>query len=85
MKRVDLAKIKALRKEMGISLEEMARKLGYESPNGYYYLEVGRGKISAEMLAMIAEIQGVTIEELFFEDKVTDMATLVDQEEKEVG
>lgn len=43
MKRVDLEKIKSLRKCIGLSLEEMASILGYESLNGYYYLEVGRG------------------------------------------
>lgn len=75
LKKVDLEKIKFLRKEKGISLEEMARKLGYESPNGYYYLETGRGKFPAETLAKVAAILGVTIEALFFEDKLTKMAT----------
>lgn len=64
-----------LRKEKGISLEQMARKLGYESQNGYYYLEIGRGKISAEMLAQIAQILQVDINDLFFEKKLAKMVS----------
>lgn len=73
MKKVDLEKIKGLRKIARLSLEEMAVQLGYESANGYYYLEVGRGKFPAETLAKVSVIFGVTIEELFFEDGVTEM------------
>ncbi|MES1046349.1 helix-turn-helix transcriptional regulator [Heyndrickxia oleronia] len=74
MKKVDLEKIKALRKKAGLSLEEMARLLGYESQNGYYYLEIGRGKFPAETLAKVADILEVSINELFFENKITKMA-----------
>lgn len=76
MKKVDLEKIKVLRKNAGLSLEEMAVQLGYESANGYYYLEIGRGKFPAETLAKVAQIFGVTIEELFFEEKITDSVIL---------
>ncbi|MNV93926.1 Helix-turn-helix domain protein [compost metagenome] len=75
VKKVDLDKIKGLRKNQGLSLEEMAFQLGYESANGYYYLEIGRGKFPAETLAKVANIFRVTIEELFFEEEITDMAT----------
>jgi transcriptional regulator with XRE-family HTH domain len=75
LKKVDLDKIKQLRKEKGISLEQMAYKLGYVSQNGYYYLEIGRGKISAEMLAQIAQFLKVDINELFFEEKLAKMAS----------
>lgn len=50
-----------------MSLEEMSSKLGYQSPNGYYYLETGRSKIKAETLAKAATILHVPIEELFLE------------------
>jgi transcriptional regulator with XRE-family HTH domain len=75
LRKVDLAKIKQLRKKFGYSLEEMARILGYESVNGYYYLEIGRGKFSAEMLAKVADIFSISIEELFFVENVTELAT----------
>ncbi|MEK3864056.1 helix-turn-helix transcriptional regulator [Paenibacillus sp. FSL H7-0716] len=81
MKKVDLEKIKVLRKNAGLSLEEMAVQLGYESANGYYYLEIGRGKFPAETLAKVAQIFGVTIEELFFEEKITDSVILGEERE----
>lgn len=74
VKKVDLEKIKKLRINAGLTLEEMSKKLGYESANGYYYLEKGRGTFSAEKLAMVADILGVDIRSLFFEDKVANMA-----------
>jgi transcriptional regulator with XRE-family HTH domain len=64
--KVNLTKIKALRKKNSISLEEMSRKLGYESINGYYYLEIGRSKFPAETLAKTAVILNVDLNELFF-------------------
>ncbi|WP_117017115.1 helix-turn-helix domain-containing protein [Aeribacillus pallidus] len=73
-KKVDLNKIKTLRKKAGFSLEEMAKLLGYESQNGYYYLEIGRSKFPAETLAKVADILEVPINELFFEDKFAELA-----------
>jgi transcriptional regulator with XRE-family HTH domain len=66
IKKVDLLKIKVLRKQLNLSLDEMAKLLGYESANGYYYLEIGRGKFPAETLAKVADILKVPITELFF-------------------
>jgi DNA-binding XRE family transcriptional regulator len=73
-KKVNLDKIKALRKREGYSLEDMAKMLGYESPNGYYYLEIGRGRFPAETLAKVADIFNVPIEDLFFENDVAKSA-----------
>jgi transcriptional regulator with XRE-family HTH domain len=75
-KKVNLNKIKQLRKDQSISLEEMARYLGYESPNGYYYLEIGRSKFPAETLATVATILHVSIEQLFFEQKFAKPANV---------
>lgn len=72
--KVDLEKIKSLRKKCGLSLDEMARLLGYESANGYYYLETGRGKFPAETLAKVASLFNVKINELFFEVNIAEMA-----------
>lgn len=64
-KKVDLEKIKHMRRRAHLTLEDMAGKLGYESLNGYYYLEKGRSKFPAETLSAVAEILDVSIEELF--------------------
>jgi transcriptional regulator with XRE-family HTH domain len=64
---VDLAKLKKIR-ESQMSLREMARQIGYQSANGYFYLESGRSKISAEMLAKVATVLNQPIE-TFFTDR----------------
>lgn len=74
VKKVDLEKIKYLRRKSGFSLDEMSKSLGYESPNGYYYLEVGRGKFSAEALAIVADILKTPIDSLFFEHEIAKKA-----------
>lgn len=72
--KVDLEKIKRLRKEANISLEKMSELLGYDSPNGYYYLETGRIKFPADKLAIVANALKIPIDQLFFDDKVAKMA-----------
>ncbi|MBN8249985.1 helix-turn-helix domain-containing protein [Priestia flexa] len=66
--KVNLSKIKELRKQNKISLEEMSKILGYESINGYYSLETGRVKYPAETLAKTAKLFQVCISDLFFEE-----------------
>ncbi len=87
MRKVDLEKIKLLRKKQNLSIDEMSKRLGYESQNGYYYLEIGRGKFTAEMLAKVADILDVNINALFFVQNVAKSATLEQNNisEKEVG
>ncbi|WP_010631365.1 helix-turn-helix domain-containing protein [Sporolactobacillus vineae] len=71
MLKVDLKKLKLLRKNR-MSLEEMSTRLGYDSPNGYYYLESGRSKIPADVLAKVSVILDVPIQELFIDDENQD-------------
>jgi transcriptional regulator with XRE-family HTH domain len=77
VKKVDLGKIKRIRKKLNFSVEEMSKKLGYKTINGYYYLEIGRNKFSAETLAMVADIFDVPIADLFFEDDIAKMAKVI--------
>jgi transcriptional regulator with XRE-family HTH domain len=74
MLKVDIEKIKMLRKNANISLEKMSELLGYDSINGYYYLETGRIKFPADRLALVSKILNTPIEKLFFEDEITKMA-----------
>ncbi|HET7628150.1 MAG TPA: helix-turn-helix transcriptional regulator [Bacillales bacterium] len=66
-KKVDLKKIKQLRLKEELTLADIAYAIGYDSPNGYYYLERGRSQFTAEKLAEIADLFGVPIDELFVE------------------
>jgi transcriptional regulator with XRE-family HTH domain len=72
--KVDTDKIKTLRKEANLSVDKMSELLGYDSPNGYYYLETGRIKFPAEKLALVAHILKVPYESLFFEENLAKMA-----------
>lgn len=72
--KIDLEKIKRLRKAKGISLEDMASALGYKSPTGYYYLEIGRCAIDANHLPIIAQMVGISdIRELYAATQSTKM------------
>ncbi|MFT8361880.1 MAG: helix-turn-helix transcriptional regulator [Sporolactobacillus sp.] len=67
---LNLERLKQYRKAQ-MTLSEMSARLGFKSQNGYYYLETGRNKLSAEMLAKIADILGKSIQDFF--DEVPDV------------
>ncbi len=67
-KKVDLNKIRLLRKQKKLSLQDMSDILGYKTPNGYYYLEVGRCVFPADKLAKVADTLDICMNDLFFED-----------------
>ncbi|KAA0560740.1 helix-turn-helix transcriptional regulator [Bacillus sp. CH30_1T] len=71
-KLLNLEKIKTLRIKQNFTIDDMSRALGYEGYNAYYYKENGKRKISAEEIAIIAKVLNVPIEELFFENKITN-------------
>lgn len=64
-KPVDLEKLKFLREKNGLSITEVSKYLGYKTPNGYLYLESGKCAIKAETLPLLAELFGVSINELY--------------------
>lgn len=68
MPRLNLELIRQLRKDKGLTQDDMARKLGYHSALGYHYLEKGRCKVSADQLAVIASTLNVTIDSLYVLD-----------------
>lgn len=65
MPKVDLEKIKRLRLEKGLTQKKMADYLGYESDVSYMRLEKGARQIRADQIALIAEVLGVPLEDLF--------------------
>jgi len=57
--KIDLKKIKKLRKQKGITQDVMAAYLGYKTATGYHYLESGKRAIDADRLFIIAHTLGV--------------------------
>ncbi len=68
--KVDLNKLRRYRKEKGISLTFMSKKLGYKHASGYANIEYGINNLSLEKAATIAKILGVDINDLFFDEKL---------------
>ncbi len=65
MDKVDLKKIKELRKAKGLTQENLAKTLGYRSAIGYHYLESGRCRIKADQIVVISKELGVEVKALF--------------------
>ncbi|WP_100066013.1 helix-turn-helix transcriptional regulator [Miniphocaeibacter massiliensis] len=63
---VSTKRLKKKRVELGISQEEMAKKLGYNGKSGYSMLENGHVSISLDKAKAIANILNSSIEEIFF-------------------
>jgi|GEM_PF-4165819 len=57
-------KIRAIRKEKGISQREMARRL-YKSPSAYSRMESGKVKIDVEELTAILDVLEIPLEKVF--------------------
>lgn len=66
---VDLAKIKYLRKQKGLTQKELARLLGYKSQVGYHYIESGKHQMKIHQLATLADLLGVKLEDLIIRDQ----------------
>lgn len=63
-----------MRETNGLTLAQVAERLGYKSSVGYWYIENGLRQAKAEHVAALAQLFSVSIEELFY-SKVTDSAT----------
>lgn len=55
--------LRDIRKQKGVTQEEMARELGYKSKSSYCNLELGTTKISTEVANQIAILLEMTPEE----------------------
>ena len=66
-RKVDVEKIRRIRKSKRLTMTDMSERLGYESPTGYAHLEHGNARFPAAMLAEVADILEVSMEELMME------------------
>lgn len=60
--------LKNLRNQIGYSHEVMSKALGYQSAHGYFYLESGRSRVTAEQLFMLSKLFKVPMEDFFESD-----------------
>lgn len=63
-------RLRKARKDKGISMTYMAKKLGYRTVSGYANIELGYNKMSLEKAKDIADILGIDMDELFFKEKL---------------
>ncbi len=67
--------LKKIREKTGTTQDEMAELLGYRHKSGYSKLENGDRKISIEQAKIISDFFNMSIEEIFFIDKVNKLTT----------
>ncbi|MCP1355521.1 helix-turn-helix transcriptional regulator [Aneurinibacillus migulanus] len=65
-------RIKKLRLEKGITQTYLSKKLGYKSPSILSEIEAGKKGLDADKVPLIAEVLGVPVNVLFFEEKVLE-------------
>lgn len=69
---INLPKLKEIRKQHGFTLAEISEQLDYDSPNGYWKIEKGLSKITAEQLKFLSLLYKENIE-IFFTIKNAKM------------
>jgi transcriptional regulator with XRE-family HTH domain len=61
---INLDALKELRDRNNYSISDLAAKLGYKTPTGYWLIEQGQRKVSIDTLYRLAEIYDCTMEDL---------------------
>jgi len=69
------SRIKTLRLKNGLTQIDFAKKLGYKHPSIISEIESGKKGLSADKLPLVANVLGVDINSLFFEENVHKMRT----------
>jgi transcriptional regulator with XRE-family HTH domain len=74
MNEINLVLIKQRRKEMRISLQEMAESLGFKNAANYYKYEKGLYKFDASHIPKVAAKLKLKVHEIFFAKQVAKIA-----------
>lgn len=69
---VNIELIKNTRMKRNISSEQMSKMMGYKGSNAYFRKENGDRRFSAEDLAKVSSILQIPIQDIFFNDRVTE-------------
>lgn len=57
--------LKQRREELGLTCNDVAQALGYESRNGYWRIEAGLTKLTAEQLLVLANLYRADLSAFF--------------------
>lgn len=68
-------RIRKIRKEKGMTQVHLSKKLGYKSQSALSEIESGKKGLDADKVPLVAEILGVEISSLFFEENVLETRT----------
>jgi len=61
-------KLRTLRRQRGMTLKELSRELGFKSHSYISTMEFGKKKPSVELVVKIADLFGVTTDQLLNDD-----------------
>ncbi|MEC3467730.1 helix-turn-helix domain-containing protein [Bacillus tropicus] len=78
------SRVRDIRKQKNITQEKLAKKLDFSHASAISFIENGKRRLDAEKIPTLANALGVSIDELFFTQKVVEMTTKeVEEEENE--
>lgn len=78
------SRVRDIRKQKNITQEKLAKKLDFSHASAISFIENGKRRLDAEKIPTLANALGVSIDELFFTQKVVKMTTKeVEEEENE--
>ncbi len=78
------SRVRYIRKQKNITQEKLAKKLDFSHASAISFIENGKRRLDAEKIPTLANALGVSIDELFFTQKVVKMTTEeVEEEENE--
>ncbi|MBX0352995.1 helix-turn-helix domain-containing protein [Bacillus toyonensis] len=68
-------RVRDIRKQKDITQEKLAKMLGFSHASTISFIENGKRRLDAEKIPTLADALGVSIDELFFAQKVVETTT----------
>jgi len=69
------SRVRDIRKQKNITQEKLAKKLDFSHASAISFIENGKRRLDAEKIPTLADALGVSIDELFFTQKVVKTTT----------
>ncbi|WP_144561618.1 helix-turn-helix domain-containing protein [Bacillus mycoides] len=68
-------RVRDIRKQKNITQEKLAKKLDFSHASAISFIENGKRRLDAEKIPLLAKALDVSIDELFFTQKVVNLTT----------